>query len=401
MKTLFNSLTILLLTACVFLSSCQKEELADSLNNNSITASTELDNIPHISNPFDLSDHLMNSEDLSDEEMNQKLLNIALASRPLFTDNAYNQLLIEEAKKHNNNSVSIQQVVRSLESEMAAKDLSVLRSLEEVLENNQLTYQPQSGKDDESLQIYDPAFFVVNAETADYSKLPILATGFSINDELPGMEGYEDYIIAWYVLSDGSFQEILISEETAMTTSNPIFIVDNASFKTPEAPTGKVNVPSDENPFDQERAGKTFADESCQEKVIDKYKILYRYDNSSRSEYSYKLVYWLSNTSYQYGGYRKEIDEIHKNDIGDMFYNDFEIWEVGYMTCNNSSLEGVGIATFEYDWFASNKSVWTPGGIYLSCKMKYLNDYYQRFYIDLDDSTTSSSAKGYIKVKNG
>lgn len=196
------------------------------------------------------------------------------------------------------------------------------------------------------------------------------------------MEDYEDYIVAWYSDGNGNFQEILINEETAMSTTHPIFIIDNAESFT------------ETNKYSSNLKGQASTTGTIRQ-VIDQYKINYRYDKSRRSEYSYEIVYRYNGGGYSYGGYRTEIREIHKRDIGKMFYNDFDIWQIQHI----ENLSGINLVTFEYDWWASKKSVYSPGSIIVQCRMKYNNEYYQSFHIPINQSITTSSSKGYIKVK--
>lgn len=196
------------------------------------------------------------------------------------------------------------------------------------------------------------------------------------------MEEYEGYIVGWYYDENDNLNEILINEEEAMNITHPVIIIisdiQNNKNSSPENIQGTNN-----------KSTKTTVT-----KTIDEYKINYRYDSSNRSEYSYSLTYVYKNGGIQHGGYREEIAEIHKNDIGVLFTNDFEIWQIAQM----NDLFSVYFVTFEYDWFASMKNVYIDN-VAVRCRMTNPSDYYQCLSIIMTDQTTISSEKGYIKVK--
>lgn len=196
------------------------------------------------------------------------------------------------------------------------------------------------------------------------------------------MENYEEYILGWYFDKNNKIIKILINEKFAKTTDVPIFVIVNSVSN---------------NQFDFEKTvDKTITNTiNSVRQVIYQYKINYRYERDSRSEYSYKLVYRYKNGTYQLGGRKTLIRKIHKRDIGKMFYNDFNIWQLQYV----QNLSAINLVTFEYDWWASGKPVVTFGGIAVKCKMKYLHEYYQRLYIPINQNVTISNSKGYIKGK--
>ncbi len=373
---------------CLILSSCQKDEAI--LNpTGSETTSVQLDNIPLIANPHNVSDYALNPEDAEDEKISKQLLQIGLVARGLFNNNAYNELMINEAKKNSNNCVSIEKFIESAQGNSANKNEADFEDLAELVRNADFTYQPQ--EEGEAVQQYTPAFFVVNAKNADATKRPLIALGTSVDDELSGMDQFTDYIVAWYANGDGSFEEILINEETAMNTTHPIYILDNAQFAS--AQPSKSN--SKLETFEQ---GELKGANSSTMQVIDRYKIAHRYDGSKRSEYSYKLEYWMDGNP-SAGGNRTLIKDIHKNDINDYFYNDVDIWQLNHVT-----VTGLSMATFEYDWYASNKCVTTPGdgaNAEIDCRMKYSHEYYQRVYFDVEQNWFINYVKGAIAIKKG
>lgn len=79
-------------------------------------------------------------------------------------------------------------------------------------------------------EYYNPSIFVLNVEKANTSKLPVISSGIIVDSSLPEMEKFDDHLIAWYCNGGGIFNEILINEETALNTTHPIFIIDNAQI---------------------------------------------------------------------------------------------------------------------------------------------------------------------------
>lgn len=97
------------------------------------------------------------------------------------------------------------------------------------MENTHLTHVSKNPAVYGEIETYIPAIFVINADKADPSKMPIIGTGVMVNEDLPGMEEFEDNIIVWYFdESTGEFVEGLMDEETVLATTHPVFMIDNA-----------------------------------------------------------------------------------------------------------------------------------------------------------------------------
>ncbi len=99
----------------------------------------------------------------------------------------------------------------------------------------------------------------------------------------------------------------------------------------------------------------------------------------------------------QESGYRTEIKEINKSDIGKTFTNDFNIWQISSI----SDLNGVYIVTFEYDWWASKKTIfWNTYTVCKCARMKFEHEWYQKFYFSVTSGiTVTNNSKGHIKIK--
>ncbi len=68
---------------------------------------------------------------------------------------------------------------------------------------------------------YTPSIYLLNSATAKSDLSPIISSGLEIDDE--------DNILGWQANPDGTFKEIIVSEESSKSTSAPIYIMDIAS----------------------------------------------------------------------------------------------------------------------------------------------------------------------------
>ena len=360
--------------------SCEKEDYKKEQIRNE-TVQYTLDNIPNISNPYSANLYVKNELDIDDEKINKQLLDIAIATRDFLKESPQNEFILKSANISSNSSMNLFDLVSNSNLKSANQGVAYT-NLVSLLEKSDLTHASTNPFKSGEIEEYIPAIYVPNINNSDLSKQPIVCVGFEVDSDISGMEKYEGYIVGWYFDEEGSVHEILLNEKTAMSTSNPIYIINNSS----------IGFSYGKKPF-LEKGGASIRTSTSQ--VIDQYKINYRYDRSNRSEYSYNIVYIYNGGGYQHGGYRTEIREIHKNDIGKMFYDDYNIWQISSI----GNLYSINLVTFEYDWYASEKPVYSPGGIFVQCRMKYYNEYYQSFQVLMSDSYTTNGSKGYIKVK--
>lgn len=351
--------------------SCTIEEYSENFKLKNETLQFALDSIPIIRNPYDAVLHTVNNEDKDDEKINRQLLEITILTTNYLKESAHHWDIYKMATESPKSTVNLYElVINSPITHTTAKLLL-------LLENLDFSY----GNTNNEVEQYFPAIFVLNINSADFNKQPVICAGFEINTELPGMDTFEDYILAWYFDENDHLNEIIINEESAINTSNPVFIV----IADIESENKGLLINSD--PHFNKSGNITV------KKIIDEYQINYRYDKSKRSEYSYEIAYNYQNGTTQYGGYRTEIAEIHKNNIGQIHTNNFEIWQINHL----SNLYSVAIVTFEYDWYASKKSVMC-GSLVLECRMSKANEFYQRFSVLMTSNITTNNDKGYIKV---
>ena len=174
-----------------------------------------------------------------------------------------------------------------------------------------------------------------------------------------------------------------------MKSESPIYILDNAQFDYPKEKSNIKETLNDNNTVSKI--------ENIQHHIIS-YKIDDRYDNSIYSEYSYTIGFIFSN------GYRPEgvhirtpIDRIHKNDMGRLFTSNIRLSQLD----TKSDLSVFFLITFEYDWYASKKTIPVPSSpvpVALGCRTKFSSQYYQRIYVPIDNGLNLFIEKGHIQL---
>jgi len=372
-RSIFKNLALIVVATTVMITSCNKDEI----NLQTTTEPSGLNrvdkSIPHILNPYPTTDYLMNSSDADDEKINKQLFEIGMLARQLFVDNSYNEMIIAEAKKRQNSCTDLRQFISSAKSK---GNSSVLSSIEQLMGQVDMTHRSTNPERNGETEQYIPAIFVVNAEIADLSKLPFISSGIYVNTELPGMQQYEDYIVVWYSDGSGGFNEILMSEETAMSTTHPIFIIDNAEEEMTTRQKTEVKY---EAPLENTKNQLT-AQYSSNE-----YQINNRYETTGNSDFSITgaqitesgsilLICRRDNGTYNTW---KKVAGVSSSNIGVLLNH----WE---QFCDNNVIpfdsNFIFWNTFERDWAKSRKPLGsaTRNGntIYLDGKRKYSGDWY-------------------------
>jgi hypothetical protein len=233
---------------------------------------------------------------------------------------------------------------------------------------------------------YRPTIYIPNKRHADFQRAPVIAIGEGVAAP-QGKSG--DHIVGWRIDDDGRSHRVILGENEAKAMVAPLLIVTNDD--TPEE--GAVVPTSAVRP--QEGAGDVGAlSFSYGEVPILEYKIAYNYEGSGNNDYSYVF------RRLDYSGYigeepdRMHIADISPSQVGTTFYPGDKFIYVP------SGIRGAWVVTFEYDWYASKKSVTVsegPNSVTLTPRMKYSNEYYQRMYMDGGQRTTKVE-KGHIKV---
>lgn len=360
------------------LNACNKEtEFEQNVSDNRTlkyapVSDYSLDNIPTIANNQVIGSLLLKPDDQDDEKINVYLYELSLATRDLVKDANFNRKIIEMARASANQTANLLELedeapeyFAAINSKLSSKGLSLL-SLAEDLTHTPVNSNPEFPETSE-VERYYPAIFIPNLEKVDSEKQPIISPNIEV--DCRNDERIEDNIIAWYFTKNGDLKEILLSEETSLLTSNPLFLLDNASSKVKR---NEVAI------LPPEEELKTTTSFSSYEYSIESG---YGYESwlGGKSEFcvqAYRIapngvVHWIYNSS----GW-KEIAKVKRDDIGDLLYK----WSHHASNWTPYSTNRVFWNTYERDWNRSDKSLGsaTANGktIYLVGRRKYDSEWY-------------------------
>lgn len=374
--TLSRVLSIAILASCMICTiSCDKETVNNVSNDaviNTVSYVYGLDKVPLVSNPHSVEEYTINSLDADDEKINKQLLEIGIATRELLKDNGFNETILKSASKNMNQTMNLN-VLADIAATKSNTEES--KALVNVLSKIDLTHKSTNPAKNGEIENYVPAIYVPNIAIADFNKQPIIALGFEVNTELSGMSEFENYIVAWYYDEQGNLNEILINEETAMNTTNPIFVIDNAEeiMSKRSAQLNNYSEPPQSKDLDPTTSYCTY-----------EYQCNVRYETTGNTELAVSAAHitetgavWLVCLNSGNWDAWKKIREIDPNDIGTLLYG----WE---QFCSNEvspfSTNYVFWNTFERDWFNSLKALGegTRNGttVYLGGNRKYTGDWY-------------------------
>ncbi len=217
--------------------SCEKEEnkLGTELKNNSMLY--KLDNIPFSNNlnpeSFDLINLMSNPEDADDEKINNYLYKISLATRDLIKKPNFNQLIITMAQGSETQSANLLDLettrieyFNSINNNLATDGLTL------QLIANDLTHAPIAPNPayprTAIIEKYIPAICIPNLINLDPGLQPIISPNIEVDSRFD--ETIEDNVISWYWLTEeaSTVEVILLSEDVSLSTTNPLFFLDNA-----------------------------------------------------------------------------------------------------------------------------------------------------------------------------
>ena len=385
---------ILGLLSIIALYGCQKEKLNPQLSNNkSEKIRYELDKIPIIENTQDVSLLLTNPEDKDDEKINKYLYKLSLAVRELAKEKEFNDVIINLAKNSETqtaNLLSLKTVsskyYEALNSKLAIDGLSI-QSIADDLTHAPVAPNPEFPETAE-IETYVPAIFIPNLDKIDATLQPIISPNIEVDSRKD--ENIDDNIVAWYYDELGELKEIMLSEETSLNTTNPLFLLDNAvtTLKIEMNENAELQI-EEESPVEgvQTKSSLSF---SSYEHSIKSYAYRYEPWTSGKSEFAvnaYRIdpsgaVHWIYN-----GSGSKVISYIKKNQIGSIRYvwshhaSNWQPWSNPWTP--NVTQYGVNMVfwnTFERDWNRSSKGLGTCSAngttIYLAGRRKYTSEWY-------------------------
>ncbi len=246
------------------------------------------------------------------------------------------------------------------------------------------------------------------------------------DDELPSwLIGYADDTLdqelpewLWDMMDSSSFTvEVLLDDTFAYLCENPVVIfnvTDNDSTND-SLLMQKISLSTNNLSMNENAVSKVTEDVDY---FITEGKINMRYDNDNYSEFK---INYLINKNGDIGVERHnaKIKDVHKNDIGDVFTCNTQVYYLYYDIYDNQQVGQItdpdgnkiyGIS-FEFDWYAGVKKFITQVGYgpvfhEFKWRMKENWEFYQKIETGNGTnlpssigSSTTINGKGYIKIK--
>lgn len=325
-----------------------------------------------------LHNELENSSDLEDEKMNDYLFMIANAFVRISDNSELMQIVYEEAAD-NNGYVKYADLIQ-LDSRF--------KSLLNFKLGDLFCPTPLGSVDDPYESIVDsmiyktvqyyPAIYVPNYLTADPDYPPLVGIGAEIDE-------YDNIIT--YVLDGDNILESSINETEAIGSTVPVIILNNGTDYVEYADTGSPALSSISTTPSSPAANEIW--------MWDEVTIMngHRYEGQGKSEVRCLLTFHKSNGSYLSGGgsFQNGVEQslIKKITAGDIAGS---VTQTGVnspvfpaagsvSTTNLNAYDQTYITTFEYDWYASPKTVtscsaFSSNGFKHNPRMKYSNEWY-------------------------
>lgn len=230
---------------------------------------------------------------------------------------------------------------------------------------------------------YEVGVRFYNMEKCDPKLDVIVCIGTELLPQTGG--DFDEKILGWVVTKDSELLPVIISEDFAEETMNPLFIIVNGVDSETIHDKNIAPVPTNKKSSLATQYDLNITGERLE----------HRYEGSGKSEFN---VSWIIDKDGFGGGpmgYTFEhIKDISKSQINtnltygfDFYYLD--IYGSGQWVFGNEPLILVGV-TYEHDWYASKKSISIPYDGTNSYTIEYRasgsNDYYQKFLYELGTS---------------
>ena len=415
MKRNFVAITLTALFFSIALTGCEKDDLTNSKIKSLKYNSLDID---LIENPYTIDQHLNNLENTQETSMDRKLFQIATCLKDFFKTTDLNEYIISHASLHTNNCIDLRDFEKwEVLNKSEYSSEMIKKASDEILQINltHISDNPNAS----GLEQYIPAIFAINAETADPMEIPIIGTGVMANEELPNMNDCEDCMIVWFFdEATGQFVEGLLSEEMALRTSHPIFIIDNADEALTERP--KQNNDVIQEPFIKQGT-------SPEERFYlssNEFKINIRYETTGKSEFCITGIHVTEDGTYgdisRSADYYKDyhlVSKVSKNDIGVQLnkWVDFcKPYCIAIPDLYPMQYNYIYWNSFERDWARTKKPLGTivvyNQPYYLYGNMHYISDWYafdpdnlQNNRLDIENiyyngSQLFENNKGSIKI---
>jgi hypothetical protein len=323
-----------------------------------------------------LSSLISNTADTSERRMNYYYYYLAVSLEELVENQSFNEYVIGLAQQSPNNVAYFTTIYNG---SLAYKNI-----IDDVLDGFNITFDEIADhytyNHGSTHEVYMPAIFVPNADTANVEKQPI----FSPNIELDcsSDQDLEDCIVVWY-FDHGQKVEAILNEAKSLITSNPIFLLDNAE---PPASKKMQALPPEGGLKSTET---TTIYKSYEYRVNQLYEpwpgrceftiVAYRIDSQGGTHWIYNAGGWM------------QIDKIQRSQVN----TDLTKWVLHSYNYTPYNSEYVYWNTFERDWMRSMKPLGsaTENGttIYLKGNMHHYEDWYAFDPGNLQDHNTDFS----------
>ena len=354
-------IAVIVVTGTVFYA-CKKDAVNPKSNVSVKNLKSFGGDISLVENPYSIEEYLSAVEDPDEQRLDRQLYEIGLIARDLFKDNRLNHYIMEHAGQRANDCIDLRTFKEWPMMKAGDCPPETIEELQKILDKTNLTYISKNPEVYGTVEHYIPAIFVANLKNADPNKMPIFSAGVYVNEEFPGMEEFDDYIVVWYFDPETKeFKEALMNEQMALTTSHPLFIVDNASEEvTNRQKSGNNNGGGASGHCDESNV----TGEMKQIKLSSSnYKINHRYESSGKSEFCVAAEFidengrflWVIDPNCWY-----RIAKVEKRDIGKQIYK----WTPFWLPNSTISHDAVPFEcnflfwnTFERDWAKTPKDL--------------------------------------------
>ncbi len=314
----------------------------------------------------DMENYVKDATDPQNERINYALYNYMVGMRKVFeADASFLPLALNLAKQTPMNAINLHEFIchtaickTIFNGELCAKYPEkgtaydhCIKLLEEM-DYKYLQYNKDS---------YEPAMYIINANTADLTQGYYLALG----TEAYNADEKHDYIAAWHILKNGTTRLELLNEQQAKKSSEPVLIFNPIAVD-------KYYIPAGENPT-------TYHPPIYTPPILDKDVFIPPAPPAGNNFVPYQVKHeFLSITQHfeQYGPSEVRISSAITNSVGAFvggILNNSPLTDVpsNYVDCgctwpvNKPFFNAINynnvmhMITFEYDWFATKRTVWT------------------------------------------
>ena len=315
--------------------------------------------IPFKASSQDIESLILNGYDSDIVLLNQNSYLLAKALLVMYADKDYNSLIKEIHSKYKLECIPFSLLFENSEFEStmnmtidASLSNSLLKNTTGVSCAQQLysTYTVHSNQQ-------EPIINLINPDVADFSLPPIISPALEVEDDPD--QGINDCIVAWFEDELGSIHEIIISEQEALNSKWPVYVLSTIDKKD----ESKIVAGLYKN---EHLISNTSISAKKSTAAIDyfdtyEYQINYRYESTGNSEFcivTYRVedtgtgwdTHWIYNDN---NDDSKKIADVDADDIGDELHK----WEFFIDSYTPYDDNYIFFNTFERDWYSGPKNL--------------------------------------------